>query len=45
VVVGAPPGWWLGRRLKPRDLLIVIYLVWAVALILAAIAFSFPDHD
>jgi hypothetical protein len=42
--LGAPPGWWLSRRFKPRDLLIAIYLAWAVALVVALIAFSFPDR-
>jgi len=45
LVVGIPPGWWLARRLQPRDLLIAIYLGWAVALVLALIAFGFPDHE
>jgi hypothetical protein len=45
LALGVPPGWWLARRLQPRDLLIAIYLAWAVALVLALIAFGFPDHD
>ena len=45
LVIGVPLGWWLGRRLRPRDLLIAIYLAWAVALVLALIAFGFPDHE
>jgi hypothetical protein len=44
LAIGAPPGWWLARRIKPRDLLIAIYLVWAVALVVALVAFSFPDR-
>ncbi len=44
LAVGVPPGWWLARRLKPRDLLIAIYLAWAIALVLALVAFGFPDH-
>ena len=44
LAIGVPPGWWLARRLKSRDLLIAIYLAWAVALVLALVAFSFPDH-
>jgi hypothetical protein len=44
LALGAPPGWWLARRLKPRDLLLTIYLAWAAALVLALIAFRFPDH-
>jgi thiamine transporter ThiT len=45
LAVGIPPGWWLGRRLNSRDLLIAIYLVWSIALVLSLIAFGFPDHD
>jgi hypothetical protein len=44
LAIGAPPGWWLARRFKPRDLLIAIYLAWAVALVVALIAFDFPDR-
>jgi hypothetical protein len=44
LAVGVPPAWWLARRSGPRDLLIAIYLAWAVALVLALIAFEFPDH-
>ena len=44
LVIGAPPGWWLARQWKPRDLLIAIYLAWAIALVLALVAFAFPDH-
>lgn len=44
LVLGGPPGWWLAGRFKPRDLLIAIYLAWAVALVVALIAFGFPDR-
>jgi hypothetical protein len=44
LALGVAPGWWLARRLQPRDLLIAIYLAWAVALLLAVIAFGFPDR-
>jgi uncharacterized membrane protein YfcA len=44
LVLGGPPGWWLARRFQPRDLLIAIYLVWAVSLVVALIAFDFPDR-
>lgn len=45
LALGVPSGWLLARRLQPRDLLIAIYLAWAVALLLALIAFGFPDHE
>ncbi|WP_158932582.1 hypothetical protein [Acidisphaera sp. S103] len=45
IALGAPSGWWLARRLKSRDLLIAIYLAWAIALVLALVAFQFPDHS
>ncbi len=44
LTLGAPPALWLARRLKARDLLIAIYLAWAVALVLALIALTFPDR-
>jgi hypothetical protein len=44
LAVGFPPGWWLARRFTSRDLLIAIYLAWAVALIVALVAFAFPDR-
>ena len=44
LALGAPPAWWLARRLKARDLVIAIYLAWAVALVLALAAFTFPDR-
>jgi hypothetical protein len=44
IAVGVPPAWWLSKRLTNRDLLISIYLTWAVAMVLALVALSFPDH-
>ena len=44
LLLGAPVGWWLTRRFKSRDLLITIYLAWAVAMVLAMVAFGFPDR-
>ena len=44
IAVGVPPAWWLSKRLRNRDLLIAIYLAWAVALALALVALSFPDR-
>ena len=45
LTAGFPLGWWLARRLQSRDLMIADYLGWAVALVLALVAFGFPDHD
>jgi hypothetical protein len=44
VALGAPFGWFLARRLRSRDLLLSIYLAWTVALVLALVAFGFPDR-
>jgi hypothetical protein len=44
VLLGGPPAWWVGQRLRPRDLLIAIYLAWAVSLVSALVAFSFSDR-
>jgi hypothetical protein len=44
LLLGAPPAWLLARRLKPRDLLLAIYLGWALALVVALVAFGFPDR-
>jgi uncharacterized membrane-anchored protein len=33
----------VGRRFTTRDLLIVIYLAWAVGMVVALVGFSFPD--
>jgi len=43
LVVPFPVAWRLGRRYSARDLLIVIYLAWAVGMVCALLAFSFPD--
>ena len=32
-----------GRRYQPRDLLVAIYLIWAVGLVFALMAVNFPD--
>ena len=45
MTIGGSAGWWAARRFNTRDLLIVIYLVWAVALVTALISFGFPDRD
>jgi hypothetical protein len=44
LAIGAPAGWMVAQRLKPRDLLIAIYLAWALALVVALVAFAFPDR-
>lgn len=44
LAAGAAPGYWLSRRFKPKDLLIAIYLGWAVALLLVLIGVGFPDR-
>ena len=35
----------LARRYSARDLLIAIYLVWAVGLVFASVAVGFPDSE
>jgi hypothetical protein len=44
LLIGVPPAWLAARRFGSRDLLISIYLVWAIALVLALVAFGFPDR-
>lgn len=44
LLLAVPPAWWLGRRFSSRDLLIAIYLAWACGMVLALIAFGFPDR-
>lgn len=44
LAAGAAAAWWWARRVASRDLLIGIYLAWSIALVLALIAFSFPDQ-
>ncbi len=38
------PAVWLSRRFSSRDMLIAIYLAWTSGMVLALIAFSFPDR-
>ena len=38
-----PLAWHLGRQFTVRDMLIVIYLAWALGMVCALFAFSFPD--
>jgi hypothetical protein len=44
-LVGGVPAWYVSRRVKSRDLLLFIYLGWAIALILSLIGFGFPDRS
>jgi hypothetical protein len=44
VLLGALPAWYVSRRFKARDLLLFIYLGWAIALVLSLIGFGFPDR-
>ncbi len=44
LLFGVPPAWWLARWLTAGNLLIAIYLAWALALVLALAAFGFPDQ-
>lgn len=40
---GYPAARHLARRFGTRDMLIAIYLAWAVGMVVALIGFSFPD--
>ena len=40
---GYPAARHLARRFSTRDLIIAIYLAWAVGMVVALIGFSFPD--
>nr|WP_294501319.1 hypothetical protein [uncultured Rhodopila sp.] len=44
LIVGALPGWWLSRRIRPKELAIAVYLGWTVALVLVLVAVGFPDR-
>jgi len=44
LAAGFPPAWRLSNRLSVRDLLIAIYLAWAVGMVLSLVAFGFPDQ-
>jgi hypothetical protein len=44
LILPLPPALWFGRRWSSRDMLIAMYLAWASGMILAVIAFSFPDR-
>lgn|GEM_PF-2970243 len=44
-IPAAAGAWYLSRRYRPRDLLIAIYLAWAVALVFALIGVQMPDAN
>lgn len=44
LLIGAPVAWMASRRFRPRDLLLAIYLAWALALLTSLIGFSLPDQ-
>jgi hypothetical protein len=44
LALGVVPALRFARRFKPRDLLLAIYLAWAVALVFSLAAFGFPDR-
>jgi hypothetical protein len=43
LLVALPVALMLARRYSPRDLLISIYLAWALGMVFALTAFGFPD--
>lgn len=43
-VLGVPAAWWVAGRYSPRDLLLGIYLAWALGMVFALAAFGFPDR-
>jgi uncharacterized membrane protein YqaE (UPF0057 family) len=44
LLLAVPAALWLGRRFSSRDMLISIFLAWASGMVLALVAFSFPDR-
>ena len=44
LAIGAPVGWWAAKWFRARELLIAIYLAWALAMVCALVAFGFPDR-
>jgi len=45
LLIGAPVAWVASRRFRARDMLLTIYLAWAVALLLSLVGFGFPDQS
>jgi len=43
LAAGCAPAWWCAGRFGSRDLLICIYLTWAMGMVLALVGFDFPD--
>jgi hypothetical protein len=44
VVLPGPLAWRLAARYSARDLLVCIYLAWALGMACALVAFGFPDQ-
>ena len=44
LLLAVPPAVWLGRRFSSSDMLIAIYLAWTFGMVLALVAFTFPDR-
>lgn len=43
LVPAAVAAWYVPRRYRPRDLLIVIYLAWAAGMVFASFGVEMPD--
>jgi len=43
LLLPVPIAWRMGTRYSSRDLLICIYLAWALGMVCALYAFTFPD--
>jgi hypothetical protein len=44
LALGVPVAWVAAGRFRARDLLILIYLGWALGMLCALVAFGFPDR-
>ena len=45
VLLPIPVAWQFARKFNSRDMVITIYLAWALGMVLALIAFAFPDTE
>jgi hypothetical protein len=45
MILAVAAGWYVPRRYKPRDQIIVIYLAWAIGLVCTLIAVQMPDVE